>query len=138
MSANNTTTEEAIVLWTCEPPSLYPLLCFFLAAECLIGLMSLFMNCAATITSYYAQPLTINHRQSLGAISLNYALISGVLLARASFLIFSVYSTCNTTINTLNCKLQEFPLVFVYIPSTVFDYSSRLTVSKKIQVCFKL
>lgn len=87
---------------------------FFLAAESLIGLMSLLLNCAATVSTYYAQPLSVEHRQSLGAISLNYALISGVILARASFLIFNVYTTCNTTISTLNCKLQEFPLLFVY------------------------
>ena len=157
MASNNTTT----FLWPCDSVSFtaYAMVCvalfradrpssvfsFFLAAESIIGLMSLLMNCAATIATYYTQPLSVEHRQSLvswmwlnavilhvqGAISLNYALISGVILARASFLIFSVYTTCNTTVNTLNCKLQEFPLVFVYIQAAFLAILLGLQFLKK-------
>lgn len=38
---------------------------FFLAAESVIGLVSLLLNCTATIATYYAQPLSVEHRQSL-------------------------------------------------------------------------
>ncbi|KAI6192672.1 hypothetical protein M3Y99_01922800 [Aphelenchoides fujianensis] len=94
---------------------------FLFFAEILIGSAALLLNCVATISSYYALPMALNPRQSLGAISLNYALISGVLLARASFVVFQVFTTCNSTVSTSNCKLQEYPLVFVYMNAALLS-----------------
>ncbi|KAI6189091.1 hypothetical protein M3Y98_00425000 [Aphelenchoides besseyi] len=116
-STITTTNISFFILPTCDPDHISQT--FLLVAEILIGFVTVLLNCLATISTYYALPLALEHRQSLGAISLNYAFIAGVLLARASFLVFTVFTTCNSTVSTANCKLQEFPLVFVYMMAAI-------------------
>ncbi|CAD5216655.1 unnamed protein product [Bursaphelenchus okinawaensis] len=87
----------------CTTDFISPLVGFLVLAECCISIVSLLLNCTLA-----------------GAISLNYVLISGVVLARSLFVGFIAYSTCNTTVSTANCKIQEFPLVFVYFQAAFF------------------
>uniref|UniRef100_A0A1I7S9J1 G protein-coupled receptor n=1 Tax=Bursaphelenchus xylophilus TaxID=6326 RepID=A0A1I7S9J1_BURXY len=98
----------------CTTDYVSPLVGFLVLAEFCIGAVSIILNCALAVCSYHAVPFSFSQRQSLGAISLNYVLVSGVILARSIFVGFIAYSTCNTTVTTANCKIQEFPLVFVY------------------------
>uniref|UniRef100_A0A914R3W8 Uncharacterized protein n=1 Tax=Parascaris equorum TaxID=6256 RepID=A0A914R3W8_PAREQ len=47
--------------------------------------------------------------------AINYGILAGFQLSRNIFLLFSLMNPCMIRISTVNCKLEEFPLVYCYI-----------------------
>lgn len=57
--------------------------------------------------------------------------MAGFQLSRNLFLIFALYNPCMTIISTLNCKLQEFPLLFCYIHAAVLAFVLAIQAVRK-------
>ncbi|KAE9556165.1 hypothetical protein FO519_000653 [Halicephalobus sp. NKZ332] len=110
---------------------LKPHMWFFATVEIILSLFGLVCNCGITVSTYYAVPVSVLQRRTLAAISANYALISGLHLARNCFFLFAIHYPCISIVTTINCKLQEFPLVFLYIHCAI------LPVILAIQSFFK-
>uniref|UniRef100_A0AC35FSD2 Uncharacterized protein n=1 Tax=Panagrolaimus sp. PS1159 TaxID=55785 RepID=A0AC35FSD2_9BILA len=103
----------------CIPLFLKPHMWFFSTIELVLSLFGLIFNCAVTVAIYYSIPLSIIQRRSLATLAVNYACISGLHLSRNIFYLVAFHYPCITIVTTINCKLQEFPLVFLYIHGSV-------------------
>uniref|UniRef100_A0A7E4VGN8 G_PROTEIN_RECEP_F1_2 domain-containing protein n=1 Tax=Panagrellus redivivus TaxID=6233 RepID=A0A7E4VGN8_PANRE len=98
---------------------LEPHMWFIAMFEIILSLFGMVFNCAIVVATYYSTPISVIQRRSMAMLSANYALISGLHLARNCFYIFAIHNPCITIVTTINCKLQEFPLVFLYLHGAI-------------------
>ncbi|KAI1725840.1 hypothetical protein DdX_02522 [Ditylenchus destructor] len=103
----------------CIPLLLHPHLWIVLILEIVISAVSMLLNCGCTVGSYYALPIPFYHRRAFAIISLNYAFLAAILLAKKCFFVFAVHYPCISIVSTISCKLQEFPTVFVYLHASI-------------------
>lgn len=50
---------------------------------------------------------------------MNYTVLAGFQFARNIYMLFSLYDPCALSTTTINCKLEEFPLIYCYIQAAI-------------------
>uniref|UniRef100_A0A7I4Z4F1 DUF1980 domain-containing protein n=1 Tax=Haemonchus contortus TaxID=6289 RepID=A0A7I4Z4F1_HAECO len=83
--------------------------------EVLLAISSIISNCISTVVTHNAVPLPYPQRRMLASVSLNFVILAVYQFARNLFLGVTMYEPCITMMNTITCKLHEFPLLFCYI-----------------------
>ncbi|PIO77593.1 hypothetical protein TELCIR_00300 [Teladorsagia circumcincta] len=87
--------------------------------EVVLALLAIITNCILTVVTHNAVPVPYSQRRMLASVSLNFVLLAVYQFARNLFLGVSMYKPCVTMVNTITCKLHEFPLLFCYIHGAV-------------------
>ncbi|VDK42133.1 unnamed protein product [Anisakis simplex] len=131
--ADNIAESTTLSSHFCESAFFHPYTCTYIKVssvfshrsihviEALLSLLSLILNTCTTVITQNAIPIAIAQRRVMVFIHLfafmatNYALLAGFQLARNVFLLFSLRNPCMTSVTTVNCKLEQFPLLFCYI-----------------------
>nr|CAD2192173.1 unnamed protein product [Meloidogyne enterolobii] len=108
---------------------------FVTVLDIVLAILAIILNSLLIPSSLNSRPIPFRTRRFLSSISLNYALLASILLTKKCFwLYFSFVNPkghCIPTFTSSTCKLQEFPLVFIYI------YSMILPLIFALQMAFK-
>uniref|UniRef100_A0A915BDS9 Uncharacterized protein n=1 Tax=Parascaris univalens TaxID=6257 RepID=A0A915BDS9_PARUN len=101
--------------------------------EALTAILSLILNTGATIITYNAIPIPIPQRRVMAYMAINYGILAGFQLSRNIFLLFSLMNPCMIRISTVNCKLEEFPLVYCYIHAGALSLALSLQTTHSLR-----
>ncbi|KAK5977851.1 hypothetical protein GCK32_009910 [Trichostrongylus colubriformis] len=87
--------------------------------EVVLAVLAIITNCILTVVTHNAVPIPYAQRRTLASVSLNFVLLAVYQFARNLFFGVSMYKPCVTMVNTITCKLHEFPLLFCYIHGAI-------------------
>ncbi|CAJ0935104.1 unnamed protein product, partial [Mesorhabditis belari] len=87
--------------------------------EGLLALTGLALNCPLIAVTHTISTIPLTQKRFLTSQIINFVFLSAFQLARSIYLLLAIYSPCLNLVNTINCKLQEFPLLFFYVHSAL-------------------
>uniref|UniRef100_A0A183CDH6 G_PROTEIN_RECEP_F1_2 domain-containing protein n=1 Tax=Globodera pallida TaxID=36090 RepID=A0A183CDH6_GLOPA len=93
---------------------------FISSLDVLLAVLAVSLNSLLTASIFFARPLSVSMRRSFSIVSISYAFLAGILLAKKCFWLSSALSAgspCVPLVSSGLCKLQEFPVVAVYLHS---------------------
>uniref|UniRef100_A0A914HH42 Vomeronasal type-1 receptor n=1 Tax=Globodera rostochiensis TaxID=31243 RepID=A0A914HH42_GLORO len=106
--------------YICSSRILQLSLWFISSLDVLLAVLAVSLNSLLTASIFFARPLSVSMRRSFSVVSISYAFLAGILLAKKCFWLSSALSAgspCVPLVSSALCKLQEFPVVAVYLHS---------------------
>ncbi|CAJ0583367.1 unnamed protein product, partial [Mesorhabditis spiculigera] len=89
--------------------------------EGLLAITGLTLNCPLIILTHTISTIPLGQKRLLASQVINFVLLCAFQLARNVYLLIAVYNPCLNIMNTISCKLQEFPLLFCYIHGAILS-----------------